>query len=736
MTTKDFIQGTADKIVESLKNGTAPFVKPWKAEDLYNAMPYNPITNKPYNGINSINLMLEGYNDPRWLTFKQAQSINANVKKGEKSTLIQYWQFTETVDKIDEEGNLITNEKGEVEKIEIELVNPKVFFANVFNAEQILNMPKLENKPIIDNFKVIENAEKIIKNSGATIHHKNDDTAYYNSYDDEIILPNKENFISEGAYYAVALHELGHWTGNENRLNRDLSNPFGSKEYAKEELRAEIGSFLFNGRLGLDYEPGMHLSYINNWVQILEDKPNEIFKATADATKIVSYLENLSLELKQDLQIENSVNQNLEAKNNIDFATKNTYLYVPFLEKDEAKNAGAKWDKEIKAWYAPKGSDLNRFEKWKLPQEQEINQLSNLDYLAEFKIALEKAGLIIEGDPIMNGKIQRVAVDGDKLRQKSGSYVGFDTGHPAGYIQNYKSGFKENWKSSITSQGIKDQDIDVKNRMEENKALREQRNQELESAHEKTALKLQEEYDNAKYAYNKHPYLIKKGFDTNFYLKQDKNGNLLIPLKDINGKHWASQRIFSNGDKMIGATRTPEEKEQGIEYPAKKQGNFFILGTKNLHAGIKEVFVCEGFATAASVHLATSKPTVMAVDAGNLEIVITNIKEKFPKMEIIIAADNDIKKELEGSINVGKTTALGIQEKYPDVKVALPQFTREEVSKGFSDYNDIHKSRGLEEIKKQLKEQIAKNLSVEKATTQSKGINKSISTTKDISLSV
>lgn len=734
MTNKDFIQQTADKIIGSLKDGTAPFIKPWKADELINAMPYNPLSNKPYNGINSINLMLEGFNDPRWLTFKQAQSINASVKKGEKSTLIQYWQFTETVDKTDEEGNLITNEKGEVEQVEIPLEQPKVFFAYVFNAEQINNMPKLEPKQEIDTFKVVEKAEEIIKNSGATIYHKLSNAAYYDNIADHIVLPNKENFISEGAYYAVALHELGHWTGNEKRLNRDMQHPFGSKDYAKEELRAEIGSFILNGRLGLDYDPGMHLSYVNNWVQILEDKPNEIFKATADATKIVSYLENLSLEQKKELEQNVQVNQ--EVNEGVDMLTKNTYLYVPFAEKDEAKKAGAKWDKENKMWFAPKGENLNKFEKWKLPKEQEVTQTNNLDPITEFKLALEKAGLVIDGDPIMNGKMQRVQVIGDEGRKKSGAYVGFEEGHPAGYIQNYKTGLKENWKSSTTLKTNKDEQIDIQNRMEENKALKEERELKLQEAYETTALKLEDEYNNAKYAYNKHPYLVKKGFDTNFYLKQDKNGNLLIPLKDIDGKHWASQRIFQNGDKIIGATRTPEEKEQGIEYPAKKQGNFFLLGAKNLHAGIKEVFVCEGFATAASVYQATNKPTVMGVDAGNLEIVITNIKEKFPKMEIIIASDNDVKKELEGSINVGKTTALGIQKKYPDIKVVTPQFTTEEAQKGLSDFNDIHKSRNLEEVKRQIREQIAKNLIVEKATTQSKGINKTISTKKDIGLSV
>ncbi|HDX8143329.1 TPA: DUF1738 domain-containing protein [Campylobacter fetus subsp. venerealis] len=728
MKNKDFIQETADKIITALENGTAPWIKPWKAIDLQNTLPYNPTTGKEYNGINSINLMLQGYSDPRWLTYKQAQSINAQVKKGEKSTLIQYWQFSEKVDKLDEMGKPITNENGEIEKIEIPLEAPKIFFANVFNAQQIENMPKLETKPQIDEFKIIEAAENIIKNSGAKIVHKGNN-AYYQPNSDTITLPPKESFISESAYYATALHELGHWSGHESRLNRDLNHPFGSDGYAKEELRAEISSFLNSAKLGLDYDPGQHLSYIGSWVKILKDKPTEIFKATSDATKIVCFISELSIDKIKDVSTEKQI----EIKNDLEvnMTTKKTYLYVPFKEKDEAKKAGAKWDKESKMWYAPKGANLNKFNKWQTSQEQYNSNETAID---EFKSALNNAGFSIDEDPIMDGKLHRVSVYGDKGNEKSGAYIGYLNGHPAGFIQNFKTGIKENWKSSV-SNITKNQEIEFKNMIETNKAIKESREAELALAHEKTAQKLQKEYESAKWANKEHPYLKNKGFDKNFYLKQDAHGNLLIPLRDIDGKYWATQRIFSNGDKMIGVTRTKEEKEQGIEYPAKKQGNFFLLGAKNLN-NVKEVYICEGFATAASVYEATKKPSIMGVDAGNLEIVITNIQKKYPKMEIIIAADNDVKKELGNGINVGKNTALDIQKKHPEIKVVLPQFTKEEIQKGLSDWNDLAQSRGQEEIKKQLKEQIAKQLSVEKATTGVKEIKKDLSIKKDFSLSM
>lgn len=734
----DFIQQTTDKIIESLKNGTAPFIKRWNAQELSSSLPYNPITGNLYNGINSINLMLEGYDDPRWLTYKQAQSLDANVKRGEKATLVQYWKWEEEVERTDEDGNVIKDENGEIQKIKVKLENPKVFFANVFNAEQINGLEPLQTKEI-DTFKVNKQAQSILDNSDVNISHKGN-RAFYNSFNDSITLPPKEAFISEGAYYATALHELGHWSGHESRLNRNLANPFGSQEYAKEELRAEIASFLLNGKLGLDFDPSQHMSYVDSWVSILEDKPTEIFKATSDATKIVSFIEGFSMnkKLEKEMIKENELTPKQNKELEVNISSKKTYLYVPFSEKDEAKKLGARWDKEEKMWFAPAGVDLNEFNSWRVPQAP----AHNLDYVGEFKIALKKAGLIIEGDPIMDGKLHRVSVDTDKGRQLSGAYVGYENGHPAGYIENFKSGYQEKWKSSSPNREHSAQAAQaLEDRVKINQLEREKRSLELEKAYEATAIKLQNEYDDADFAKKDHPYLVEKGVEASTGVKQDRYGNLLIPLRDIDGKQWSSQRIFSNGDKMIGAMRTKEEKEQGITYPSKKTGTFFVVG-EPLNQNTEEVLVCEGYATAMSVHQATQKSTVMGVDAGNLDIVITSIKEKYPKMQVTIAADNDVKKEFDGKPNVGKRTALDIQKKYPDVKVALPKFTKEEIAKGFSDFNDLVKSRGLEEVKRQLREQMAKNLISEKATTQNKdlssskekGINKQITAKKDIAI--
>ena len=85
-------------------------------------------------------------------------------------------------------------------------------------------------------------------------------------------------------------YELGHWTGHATRLNRDLSDPFGSIGYAREELRAEIASMIIGSELGIGYDPGQHAAYAASWVHIIEDQPFEIFRAAAEGEKMHTYL--------------------------------------------------------------------------------------------------------------------------------------------------------------------------------------------------------------------------------------------------------------------------------------------------------------------------------------------------------------------------------------------------------------------------------------------------------------
>jgi putative DNA primase/helicase len=295
---KSFHETVAEKLIEQLKEGTAPWQKPWEPGVAGANLPLNPTTGNRYRGINAIQLMSEGHQDPRWMTYKQAAAVDAQVRKGQKGTPIQYWKFSEDQNKTNAAGKPILDSRGEPVKETVQLERPRVFFATVFNAEQIDGLPPLQTLPPPQQaWNAVDRAEQILVASGATIQHGQHDRAFYRPSSDSIHLPAKDQFPTADNYYATALHELGHWTGHETRLNRDLGHPFGSEAYAKEELRAEIASMLLGDELGIGHDPGQHAAYVGSWIKALQDDPLEIFRAAADAEKIHGYV--LGLEQRQ-----------------------------------------------------------------------------------------------------------------------------------------------------------------------------------------------------------------------------------------------------------------------------------------------------------------------------------------------------------------------------------------------------------------------------------------------------
>ena len=294
---KPFHETVAEKLVEQLKQGTAPWQKPWEPGEAGANMPINPTTGKRYKGINALQLMSEGREDQRWMTYKQAAAVDAQVRKGEKGTPIQYWKFSEDQNKTDATGKPIHDGKGEPVKETVQLERPRVFFATVFNAEQIDGLPPQQPRQA-HAWSAVERAEQILEASAANIRHGGD-KAFYRVSDDSIQLPEKSQFPTANNYYATALHELGHWTGHQTRLDRDLVHPFGSEGYAKEELRAEIASMIVGDELGIGHDPEQHAAYVGSWIKALQDDPLEIFRAAADAEQIQKYVLGLEQTQKQ-----------------------------------------------------------------------------------------------------------------------------------------------------------------------------------------------------------------------------------------------------------------------------------------------------------------------------------------------------------------------------------------------------------------------------------------------------
>jgi len=281
-----FHEQLAEKIIAQLQAGTAPWQRPWDAAPIN--LPYNESTGKSYRGSNVMNLMLAGYADPRWLTFNQAKERGYRINKGEKGSLIQTFRFYEEKQLRDETGKPVTDDKGNVIREQTKLDKPIIRTFVVFNAQQMTGMPQLDRPE--HQWNGVEQIDKMLAASGAQLDHHPGNKAYYSPNQDKIVLPLREQFADAERYYSTALHELGHWTGHESRLNRPFINAFGSEGYAREELRAEIGSLLVGQRLGISHDPGQHMAYVDSWVKILKEDPAEIVRACQDAEKIQDYL--------------------------------------------------------------------------------------------------------------------------------------------------------------------------------------------------------------------------------------------------------------------------------------------------------------------------------------------------------------------------------------------------------------------------------------------------------------
>ncbi len=279
--------------LESLKENELPWQKGWMTE-----RPYNTVSNTEYRGINSFWLSCtaeqKGYSDPRWCTFKQAKDKGWKVKKGEHGTQVEFWSMydTETKKKLTvRESNVLKKELGEDF---YERVKPISSVYTVFNAEQIEGIPKREKtQEPIQSDGLLHKRDTLIKNMGFTFH-EGGSRAFYRPGDDSVTLPQMEQFRSIYDYMSVFLHESGHATGHESRLNRDLSGGFGSQKYAREELRAEIASAFTSQELGLGEMAAEHMdnhkAYIQSWIEVLEKEPQELFAAIRDAEKISDYL--------------------------------------------------------------------------------------------------------------------------------------------------------------------------------------------------------------------------------------------------------------------------------------------------------------------------------------------------------------------------------------------------------------------------------------------------------------
>lgn len=247
-------------------------------------MPANAVTGRRYSGINVLILwaaVIDGkYASQRWLTFKQAQAAGGNVRKGERGTTVCYAdRFTPK-----DEAERARDEDREARQ----LAFLKRF--TVFNVAQCKGLPeRFSELPEVQNeAEILPQVRGLIDASGADFRVGGGE-AYYSPGGDYVAVPPQAAFGEPINWYRTALHELGHWTGHSSRLDRNQRGGFGSADYAREELVAEMASAFACASLAI--APTVrHADYIRSWLEVLRDDERAIFRAASAASKAADYL--------------------------------------------------------------------------------------------------------------------------------------------------------------------------------------------------------------------------------------------------------------------------------------------------------------------------------------------------------------------------------------------------------------------------------------------------------------
>jgi antirestriction protein ArdC len=283
---RDLFSEVSARIVAELEAGATPWVKPWSATPGANT-PCNAVSNRPYSGCNVVRLwsaQAAGYRTPRFLTFKQALELGGNVRKGEHGTKVY---FVKQLQVRDQDADDSTSTR----------LIPMMREYTVFNVDQCENLPDSINtgKPMrVRNPDTRDElADAFLHSTGADIREGHGE-AYYVPSRDFISMPAFAGFKSADHFYNVSFQELTHWTGHKLRLDRDLKHRFGSRNYAAEELIAELGAAFLCAEFGFDGDV-RNAGYIASWIELLNADKRAFFTACSQASKAADYLRGLAL---------------------------------------------------------------------------------------------------------------------------------------------------------------------------------------------------------------------------------------------------------------------------------------------------------------------------------------------------------------------------------------------------------------------------------------------------------
>jgi len=286
MSTFDLYQTVTDQIVAMLETGVVPWRSPILGRNSA-GHPKNLNSGKQYRGVNvfllAFTAFAKGYGSSYWLTFRQAKERGGNVRKGEKSSLVVFWKTYDTTDR----------QTGDPTRV------PVLRYYNVFNAEQLegIEIPDAVKFEPLD-FQPIESAEQIVAGyaGGPVVGHDGGQQAFYRPSTDSVHMPERTRFASVEEYYSTLFHELSHSTGHSSRLDRKLDTapkPFGSPDYGKEELVAEMSAAFLCSHAGI--QPTLienQAAYLGGWLKQIKADKKLVISAAGQAQRASDWIRN------------------------------------------------------------------------------------------------------------------------------------------------------------------------------------------------------------------------------------------------------------------------------------------------------------------------------------------------------------------------------------------------------------------------------------------------------------
>lgn len=282
--TASLYEAVTARLIELMEQGVKPWALPWKSGTgkATGLVPANAATGRAYTGINILLLLVESHSrgwSNGWMTFRQANTLGARVRKGEKATTVVFTSFREG-----------KTQEGAPEGTEAKKV-PFLKRYYVFNLAQLENLPEEYRQPdkaMPDDDERLDALRNLVRFSGVTIDY-NSARACYRPKDDIVEMPPYGSFNSDDAFAATLNHELVHATSHPARLQRNLGKRFGDEAYAMEELVAEMGSAFLCAHLGFQHERES-AAYLEHWLKVLKADSRAIFTAAAAASKASDWL--------------------------------------------------------------------------------------------------------------------------------------------------------------------------------------------------------------------------------------------------------------------------------------------------------------------------------------------------------------------------------------------------------------------------------------------------------------